>query len=79
MNQAEQYAAERVEDLTKEIAGCLTPATLTAIIDDIEDNHTTPILVSLKRFAERLTAQRDSLIGTGSGPSPANGPYGRII
>ena len=60
---AEHYANQRIADLTKAIAGCLTPDTLDAVGSDITDNATRPVLADLATFGKRLLAQREVLIG----------------
>ena len=62
MNVAERHAKERVENLTKTIAGCLTPMTLQLVIDEIEDNTPEPVPEDLARFVDRMAVQLDSLI-----------------
>ena len=62
------YALHRIEQLTAEIAGCLTPATLRAVIDDITDNHTKPVQADLKRFARDMQRQL-AVLGENSGDS----------
>ena len=61
MNDAERYAINRIEDLTKAIAGCLTPATLRDVIDDIGANTPYPVPEDLARFASRMATQLSTL------------------
>ena len=61
MSDAERYAINRIEDLTKAIAGCLTPATLRDVIDDIDANTPYPVPEDLARFASRMATQLSTL------------------
>ena len=59
----ERYALDRLEDLTRELAACLTPETLAAVVMEIATSYNRPIGVDLMRFANRLADQCKVLIG----------------
>ena len=69
MNEAERYAKDRIEryaeeriaDLTKAIAGCLTPDTLDSLIHDISIDAHDPVPEDLAQFGLRMSKQRDTL------------------
>ena len=53
--------AKRMENLIREIAGCLTPDTLQHVIDDIDANQPYPGPEDLALFANRMAVQLASL------------------
>jgi len=61
MDYAEHYAVNRIASMTKAIAGCLTPDTLRAVIDDIDAGMPHPVPEDLSRFANRLATQLSTL------------------
>ena len=61
MTDAELYAINRMEDLIRAVAGCLTSDTLQQVLDDIEDYRSTPIPEDLARFASRMSEQLATL------------------
>ena len=63
MYECEQYADERIEHLTKQIAGCLTPTTLMAVVRDIIADHPRPISKELTKFCRQMAMQVEVLIG----------------
>ena len=62
MNDA-AYPAKIIENLTRAIAGCLTPDTLEAVARDILDNATYPMSEDLRTFASRMAEERKVLVG----------------
>jgi len=62
MTDAERYAINRLDNMTKALAGCLTPDTLRQVIDDIDANQPYPVAEDLARFANRMATQLSTLI-----------------
>ena len=56
-SEAERYALDRLANLTRELAACLTPQTLAAVVVEIAASHNRPIGADLKQFANRLDKQ----------------------
>jgi len=58
---AERYADDRIADLTRSLAACLTPDTLDSLIHDISVDSPHPIPEDLQQFVFRMTMQRKTL------------------
>ena len=61
-SEAERYAERRIADLTREIAACLTPETLAAVVDEVAENCNRPIAADLQTFARRLACEYGVLV-----------------
>ena len=59
----ERYALDSIEGMTRELAACLTPHTLTAVVVDIATSHNRSIGADVKTFANRLADQCKALTG----------------
>ena len=56
-SEAERYALDRIANLTRELAACLTPQTLAAVVGEIDENCNRPVGGDLQTFARRLDKQ----------------------
>jgi hypothetical protein len=62
MNDAERYARNRLADMTKVLAGCLTPTTLEALVQDVQANVGHPVPEDVATFVSRMIEQRGTLV-----------------
>ena len=56
-----KYAQDRINDLTRAIAGCLTPTTLEALQSDLTDNANHPVSRDFTDFAAAMAKQQATL------------------
>ncbi len=52
---------KRIDELTKAIAGCLTPETLEDVLSDITENAPSPVPADLVEFERRMAVQLETL------------------